>query len=196
MRCSFKYCLYEHSDELIPEENSKRKYHAECKKDMAHLDKIGDLWIKYINDTESWAFMRRKMYEWYMIHSAEYMLFCLCKVIREKRPIKHFSGLYYCFNDLTYKKMYEAMKEPKEEHFIHDNVIMTMAEKAMLLKYMDGNEVRLNYYIDALNKYIKSTNKSYENHAKTITDWYDRDEAKKPVAQTNIVNKLGGRVND
>lgn len=196
MRCDFKYCLHPDCEDTIIPENSKKKYHSECWEDIKMLQKVGDLWIKYKNDTESWAYMYRLLHIWYLNHGAEYILFCVCRIIREKRSIKNFSGIYYALNDLEYKQRYKEKDMPKDKYFVQQGVSMTIVEKEELLKYMGNNEVKFNYYVKSLNDYMESTKKTYPNHAETIKLWYDKEELKKPIIQTNIINKLGGRVSD
>jgi hypothetical protein len=183
MRCAFKYCLYPDKEETV--KHGTKHYHEECLKDFLHLQKVGDLYIKYYNDQESWAFMYRALYGWYInAMGAEYMVFAICQAIKEKIPLRNFMALYYIFNDGKYRERY---KNRNKKYRTFEKVVLTDEEYVLLLKHMNENEVTLNYYINSLNNYMTSTGKQYSNHFATLKSWYDKYESEKPIARKDVI---------
>ena len=135
MKCGFKYCKL--GGEVLKSESIKdgRYYHEECHLDKQNLTKIAELYQKYYNDKESWAIMMRSIYNWYKIHSSEYMLFVMSKCIRNKEKFKTFYSFYYKLNQHKYIEMYDKYKN-KDEYYVFENVQISKIEYANLIKLM------------------------------------------------------------
>lgn len=179
MNCGFKKCKCKDD---ISKENcisvGKNKYHLQCKKDMDDMNKVCEIYSKYYNDKESWAIMKRTLYNWYDKYLPEYMLFCISKAIREKRKMTNFLSFYYILNDLSYMERYKNLNI---NYITYDKVFLTEVEYEELLLLMDKNESQLSYYIRQLNEYMNTHNKSYDSHYVVIKSWYEKNEDNKPV---------------
>lgn len=173
MKCSFKHCKNENDDNL--EIISRKKWHIQCKQDDDNMRKTAELYKKAYNTSESYNIMMRSMYNWYSFHTSEYMLFALCKAIRDKKRLNNFFSLYYVFNDLTNKKRYYAYKNPNEQ-VMYD--IVTLSKKEQSKLYSKYGEKLINKYILKIETYCKQTGKTYHNYYITIEEWIKRDREK------------------
>lgn len=179
MKCSFKHCQYENTD-LETVVHNKKRYHKKCLEEYKELQETASWYQKAYNPNESWKIMMRSLYNWYPIHGSTYMLFCMCKAIRNKRKLVNFHSFYYVLNDLNYKKQWEHHLNP-EQKLMFGNVILTENEHILLLREMHNNSTKLKWYIKQLDNYINQTGKQYSSHFETLKLWYAKENAKKVV---------------
>jgi hypothetical protein len=191
MKCDFKHCKHCDSEEL--NEYGNKKYHDECKVDIDNLTKIAELYTKYYNKNENYGIMMRSLYNWFKSHESEYMLFCISKVIREKKKLNNFWSLYYVITNRNYIRRYDNYLN-KSDNIVFGNVHYSPSEKVEMLKHMgttykDYNMAskKLEHYVRRLNDYIIKTGKEYDSHAEVIIEWYDRDEEKKPIKYKSTI---------
>lgn len=184
MRCDAKECNNETSEDFI--KLGEKNIHRECMTDFMWLQKTGELWLKFYNPKESWNVMIRSLEKLNESHLAEYICFALSKAIRNKEKLSSFHSLYYVVNNLNYINAYKN-KDKKLDNVVFDMVYFSKEEYAELQQFMGYNQIKLEYYIKRLNQYIKDTGKVYNSHYKTLMDWYNKDELRKPVPYKSTI---------
>lgn len=182
MRCRWNYC--KHDGEVDKEEAIERKkgfyYHKECNKELDQYHKIKDLYHKYYNKNENWAIIIRTLDSWIKKYGIEFILFCLSKAIRERKYLNNFQSLYYILTDKRYMDKYEDYKNNKndQEKIYGDFVILKDSQFYDLLEQL--GEQKLYYYINQVNKYMKSSGKTYKSFYDTILLWEQRNRENEP----------------
>lgn len=183
MKCRWKYCKL--GGEVNEKEAIQHKkgyyYHSECHEEFKQLEKIKDLYAKYYNKNENWAIIMRTLNAWIKKYGVEFILFCLCKAIRNNIYLRNFLGLYYVLTDKKYIDEYSNYKKGNNDpsKLYGDYVLLSESEYYKLINKL--GEQKTVFYINKLNNYIKSTGKEYTSHYETILLWKDRDDENKPI---------------
>jgi hypothetical protein len=187
LKCDAKKCNNEESKDLIT--LGETKIHRACMTTHNWLQKTGELWLKFYNNKESWNVMMRSLGNWNEKHDPEYMCFCLSKAIKDKTPVYQFHSIYYLLNSKPHMMAYESYKNPKQiDNVIIGELYFSKEEYNELQKLMNYNEIKLEWYIKRLSDYMKTTGKDYDSHYRTIIDWYNKDELRKPAPmKSNII---------
>lgn len=182
MKCRYQYCKQNH--EVEKEEairDGKSYYHKECYQEMMIKRDICDLYLTtFGKQTKEGTGMVNKCVK-QIVHDkgfeAEYLYFVLEKIIERKKKIYNVFGLHLYINDGNIKRAYDN----KYKNLYGDFVLLSENEYQELVN--DLGEKSLLSYIDRINKYIKQTQKQYNDYFTTIKAWYKKDQEKRTENQ-------------
>lgn len=183
MKCRWKFCKL--GGEVDKENAIERRkgfyYHEQCNKELDQYNKIKDLYNKYYNKNENWNIINRTLVLWIEKYGVEFVLFCLCKAIRNKIYLRRFQSLYYILTDKKWIDEYEKYKENEydKEKLYGEFVILRESQYFDLEKKL--GQKQLHYYINRINSYMKVSGKTYNSYYDTILLWKERDDENKPI---------------
>jgi hypothetical protein len=155
---------------------------------LDYYHQIKKLYKKYYNENESWEIIGKTLSTWIDKYSAEYVLFCLCKAIRNRVYLRSFRGLYYVLTDRKYIDEYKLFKANQydKQKLYGEFVLLRNSEYYKLVEQL-GEKATV-YYINKLNQYIKSTGKEYTSHYETILLWKENDDKKTPMNNRIVIH--------
>jgi hypothetical protein len=189
-KCKWKHCKLggevEKQDAI--ELQKGQYYHKECEKELGYYHQIKKLYTKYYNENESWAIIGKTLSIWIDKYGTEFILFCLCKAIRNRVAIRKFQGLYYVLTDRKYMDEYKKYQENQydKQKLYGEFVLLRESEYYKLTEQL--GEKSTVYYINKLNQYIKSSGKEYSSHYETILLWKENDDKKTPVSNGIVIH--------
>jgi hypothetical protein len=127
VKCGYKHCKC--STELLKDNAIKigsRYFHPECSVEKNNKEQILNLYKKYYHSTESEMMINKVINQ--LVNDknleSEYLVFALCKAIKNKTPLKNIFGLHYVVNNNEYIAEYKSMKIKEEVR----NIDVTKAE--------------------------------------------------------------------
>lgn len=180
MKCRWKYC--KHGGEVKKEEAIQHKkgqyYHKDCYEEFKQYKKIKDLYNKYYNKHENWVIIGKTLDSWIKKYGVEYILFCLCKAIRNNYYLRRFQSLYYILTDKKYIDEYKKLKGNENDKLKLYGKYVVLRESEYIKLEKEMGQKKLHYYIDKINKYIDMTGKVYEDYYKAILFWKEKDDEK------------------
>jgi hypothetical protein len=113
VKCGYKYCKC--NDELLKHNAIKvgnRYYHKSCEIEKNNKEKSIELYKKYYKSCESEMIINKVINQ--IVNEkgfdSEYVLYAICKAIKNKTPLKAVFGLHYVVDNQDYIASYKLMK--------------------------------------------------------------------------------------
>ncbi len=111
MKCKYKQCKHGGEvDKSVAVKDGKSYYHKACFEEKNNKSQIRDIYYRYFQSKEPVTSVNTCISKLCEKMDSEFVLYCLCQWIRQKRELKSIYGLSYVVANKDFESAYKKLK--------------------------------------------------------------------------------------